>query len=193
MSTLSHFMSTPHSWRFAYWLAVPALVAPVQQAVAIRYLTVEQAQQQLFPAATSYIPTSIVLSDAQRETIEELAGSSLPEELPLVWRVMAKSEALGFFFTDNVVGKHDYITYAAAISSAGQVIAIEILEYRENYGGEVRNASWRVQFTGKKIQDPVKLGEDIINISGATFSCRHLTDGVRRLLAIHKVLDDAHL
>jgi len=68
------------------------------------------------------------------------------------------------------------------------VRGIEILEYRENYGGEVRYAAWRGQFAGKTAADPVKLEHDIRNISGATLSCRHVTEGVRRLLALHEIV-----
>jgi Na+-transporting NADH:ubiquinone oxidoreductase subunit NqrC len=65
---------------------------------------------------------------------------------------------------------------------------VEILEYRETYGGEVRNAAWRQQFVGKRFGSGVQLGKDIKNISGATLSSRHVTDGVRRLLATWELL-----
>jgi Na+-translocating ferredoxin:NAD+ oxidoreductase RnfG subunit len=40
---------------------------------------------------------------------------------------------------------------------------------------------------GKTSQSPLKLDRDIKNISGATLSCRHVTDGVKRLLAFYEV------
>ena len=43
----------------------------------------------------------------------------------------------------------------------------------------------RRQFIGKTVRDPVSLNQDIKNISGATLSCRHLTEGVQRLLKLH--------
>jgi Na+-transporting NADH:ubiquinone oxidoreductase subunit NqrC len=67
------------------------------------------------------------------------------------------------------------------------VRGIEILEYRESYGHEIRNDAWRRQFAGKSAADPLRLEQDIRNISGATLSCRHVTDGVRRLLALHDI------
>ena len=39
------------------------------------------------------------------------------------------------------------------------------------------------QFIGKDHAAPLRVGEDITNISGATLSCTHLTDGVRRIVA----------
>ena len=64
---------------------------------------------------------------------------------------------------------------------------IEIMDYRESYGYEIRNEAWRRQFVGKRDGDPLKLDVDIQNIGGATLSCRHITDGVKRLLALYNV------
>jgi Na+-transporting NADH:ubiquinone oxidoreductase subunit NqrC len=68
------------------------------------------------------------------------------------------------------------------------VRSVEILEYRETYGGEIRNPAWRQQFVGKRFGSGVQLGKDIRNISGATLSSRHVTDGIRRLLVTWQLL-----
>jgi Na+-translocating ferredoxin:NAD+ oxidoreductase RnfG subunit len=44
-----------------------------------------------------------------------------------------------------------------------------------------------MQFAGKTAADPLRLDGDIKNISGATLSCRHITDAVKRLLATYEV------
>ena len=49
----------------------------------------------------------------------------------------------------------------------------------------MRDPRWRAQFAGKRRGAPLRLEQDIKNLSGATLSCRHVTDGVRRLLALH--------
>ena len=100
-----------------------------------------------------------------------------------VWRAADGS----FFILDQVIGKHEYITYAVALNHDGSVRGIEIMEYRESYGYEVREADWRKQFVGKTPGAPLVLGQDIRNIGGATLSCRHITDGVKRLLALYDV------
>ena len=61
---------------------------------------------------------------------------------------------------------------------------VEILSYRESHGGEVRLPAWRRQFVGKTAASPLKVGDDIANISGATLSCSHLTEGVKRIVAV---------
>ena len=46
----------------------------------------------------------------------------------------------------------------------------------------VRLPAWRRQFVGKDKRDKLRVGEDIGNISGATMSATHVTDGVRRIV-----------
>ena len=84
-----------------------------------------------------------------------------------------------------MLGKQLFIRYAVAIGADDRVQRVDILEYRETHGFEVRNARWLAQFAGKGPADALQLDRDIRNISGATLSCRHVTQGVRRLLAIH--------
>jgi uncharacterized protein with FMN-binding domain len=141
--------------RWTPFFAVPAAIVLTVSAKATVYMSTEQAQKTIFPGA-SFASTG-------------RAG---------VWRVSSG----GYFVVDQVVGKHEMITYAVGISANGTVKQIEILEYNESYGYEVRNASWRSQFVGKSAASPLQLNVDIKNISGATLSSKHVTDGVRRVL-----------
>jgi Na+-translocating ferredoxin:NAD+ oxidoreductase RnfG subunit len=94
----------------------------------------------------------------------------------------------GVLFADHVMGKHEVIDYVVAITLEGAVRQIEVLEYRESHGGEIRGAKWRAQFRGKTSNSGLKLNKDIYNISGATMSCRHVTEGVKRVLATFEVV-----
>jgi len=161
-------------------LPVAALVAgqPVQAMV---YLSLEQAQELMFPAQ-ALTPVALQLSAADIARVERETGTRYFAGALRAWRATE-----GYFFVDAVIGKHDLISYAVALSADGKVRQVEILEYREAYGGEVRNAAWRRQFVGRAHGDPVQIGRDIRNISGATLSCQHVTDGIRRLLAVYAV------
>jgi hypothetical protein len=159
-------------------LAAAAVSLP---AYAIAYLTVEQAQQLMF-AGHTLTPLPLVLSPEQIAAIERDSGVKVFPGSLRAWKTDD-----GYFFTDSVIGKHDLINYAVALTTDGKVRQVEILEYREAYGGEVRNAPWRAQFVGRHHGDPVRIGRDIQNISGATLSCTHLTDGIRRLLATYAI------
>ena len=169
----------------AWSLLVPAAVlAPASlTAYAVTYLTVEQAQRQMFPGET-LAPAFVTLTDDQARRIEERSGVDVRRREVRVWRVSSG----GWFIADDVVGKHEFITFALALAADGRVRALEVLDYREAYGGQVREPGWRAQFSGKSLADPVKLGTDIRNVSGATLSCKNLTNGVRRLLAFHDIV-----
>jgi len=167
------------SFRFVA-LPVTALIAP--SAFAVQYLSVEQAQQAIFPGKKcSAAP--VKLTTAQKSAIEKKSRVRVLKDEQQVWRVSGG----GWFIVDEVVGKHDFITYAVGLNADGSVKQIEVMVYRETYGYEIRNDKWRAQFAGKNATSALKLDDDIKNISGATLSCRHITDGVKRLLAFHEV------
>ena len=128
------------------------------------------------------------LDDDQRKAIKKLSGVRQRWEEQKIWRAEKDGALLGWFIVDEVVGKHEYITYAAAIDATGAIAGVEIMSYRETHGGEVRQAEWRAHFNGKTLGAPLKLDQDIPNISGATLSCRNVTDGVKRLLALHELV-----
>jgi electron transport complex protein RnfG len=169
----------------ALWVPVAAASIPAV-AYATQYLSVEQAQRQLFPAAERFAPTQLQISGELRARIAAESGVADAAE-PRVWRALRDDTLLGSFIVDEVVGKHELITYAVAIDAQGVVRGVEILDYRETRGGEVRDPRWRAQFVGKGPRDALRLGEDIQNLSGATLSSRHITDGVRRLVALHRL------
>lgn len=169
------------------WITVPVLVAAAP-AYAAQYLTAEQAQQALFPSGTRFAPHPLELNAEQKQAIEQAAGVRVRDLKPMVWRAFAGERPAGWFFVDQVIGKHEFITYALALDPDGAVRGIEVMDYRETYGYEIRNAEWRRQFAGKRNGDALKLGGDIQNVTGATLSCRNVTNGVKRLLAMHAAL-----
>jgi len=162
---------------------VPAVVIAAP-AYAVDYLTVAQAQRALFPAANAYDERPLEMNGELRAEIRRRAGTRQREDTQRAWRARRDEVVLGWMLVDDVIGKHEFITYAAALSTAGEVLGLEILSYRETHGGEIRESEWRANFTGRTVADPLRLGRDVPNISGATLSCRNVTDGVRRLLVI---------
>ncbi len=168
-------------------LSMMAIVGSASPAAAIDYLNQDQAMKSLFATANSFVAIDIALSKQQLSDIKKIAGVPQRTASPKIWQASQNGKALGWMIIDEVIGKHDYITYATAISSDGHVLGVEIMSYRETHGGEIINPAWRAKFRGKVLADPFKLNTDIPNISGATLSSRNVTDGVKRLLALHAV------
>jgi Na+-translocating ferredoxin:NAD+ oxidoreductase RnfG subunit len=146
-----------------YTMPAAAIVSIASPGYAMQYLSIEEAQKQAFPSATHFT--------------EVQAGR--------VWKAEAGGRVVGFFIFDRVVGKHLYIDYAVALTPSGAVHSIEILQYRESYGGEIRSPSWLAQFVGKTSGSALKINGDIRNIAGATLSSTHVTEGVKRVLAAY--------
>jgi hypothetical protein len=160
---------------------VPAALVACQSAHALVYLSVEQAQALMFPGqALTALPLNLTVAEVA--AIEKETGVTVFPGSLTVWKT-----GTGYFCTDSVIGKHDLIRYAVNLDIEGRVRDVEILEYREAYGGEVRNSRWLHQFAGLHHGDTVKVGRGIQNISGATLSSEHLTDGIRRLLATYAI------
>lgn len=159
-------------------LPLASLLTAPAAAYATTYLTTEQAQALMFPGA-QLTPDFRTLTDAQAAAIRKDSGVDVLSKDLKAWRVSTG----GWFILDRVVGKHEFITFALALDASGAVKDVEIVDYRESYGDQVRGQAWRAQFLGKQHGAPVKLGQDIRNISGATLSSKHITDGVRRLLS----------
>lgn len=146
------------------------------------YVSTEQAQQILLPNKLM-IKSPIIITDDLQERMRVASSIRHPFQGERIWRT---SDG-GWFIIDEVVGKHEMITYAVALNAKGSILGIEVLEYVESYGYEVAEAQWRKQFVGKTINDPIKLNQDIQNIGGATLSCKHLTDGVKRITVLYEL------
>src|ERR1700704_2904074 len=145
-----------------YTLPAAAIASIASPAYSMQYLSIGEAQKQAFPSATHFT--------------EVQAGR--------VWKAESGGRVAGFFIFDRVVGKHLYIDYAVALTPNGAVHSVEILQYRESYGGEIRSPSWLPAFVGKSSSSALQVGGDIRNISGATLSSHHVTEGVKRIMAI---------
>ena len=100
-----------------------------------------------------------------------------------VYRVVRGDSVLGFAVVREVKGKDQPITFLVATDTADRLRDVDILVYREPYGGEVAYDAWRRQFRGKSTDDALQVGRDIRTISGATLSVNAVTLGVRKALS----------
>ncbi len=166
-----------------FFLPLAGIVLAAGPAYATVYLSVEQAQAVLFPGAT-FQPAMRTLTDDQAKTIARISGVDVRSRQLKAWRASTG----GWFIVDEVVGKHEYIPFALALDDKGTVKGVEILEYREAYGDQIRNPEWRQQFVGKTPGTRLQLEKNIRNVSGATLSCKHVTDGVERLLVTYDLV-----
>ncbi len=168
------------------WLLPAAIYAAAPQCIAAKYMSVEQAQVLIFPFADEFVFRPVQLTPEQMQEIDKFSGVPGRTAQQQAWQALSKGRMIGWFFVDQVIGKHELITYALGINADGSVRQFQIIEYQEAYGYQVREPKWRDQFVGKTAESPLQVGTDIGNISGATLSVRHVTDGIKRLLFLHQ-------
>jgi Na+-translocating ferredoxin:NAD+ oxidoreductase RnfG subunit len=119
------------------------------------------------------------------KSLDRLFGSGIATDTvavadTLVLRVRRAGAVVGFAEVLNVRGKDQPITVLVAVDSEAVLRDVDVLVYREPYGGEVAYDSWRKQFRGKSAADRLAVNDDIRGISGATISVNAVTVGVRR-------------
>lgn len=146
-----------------------------QKVFAKTFLTVEQAKSAIWPGLTME-PFEVLLDNAQMKSIKKTSKTRVRNNVIKGFR----TDAGEWLIIDQVIGKHEFIDLAVGLDAKGLVKGIEVLTYRESYGDEIMNPKWRDQFTGRGTEVLV-LDQQIKNISGATMSCRHVTDGINRL------------
>lgn len=146
---------------------------------------ITNAQRACFPTVTRFEEVTINLTKDDLAHLKKRSKTRLDISKTTFYKAYHSATFLGWYIQDNVIGKHDYITYAIGITPTGSVTGFEILHYRETHGGAVQAPGWRHQFLHKTSQAPLKLDQDIDGITGATLSAQNLTRGIKKLLVIH--------
>ena len=148
------------------------------------YLTEEDALKLMFPQSERIRKEVLKLSSEKKLQIEERIGWKFPEESFEVYVGETGTQINGYALVQNTIGKHKPMTYMVGVDNTGHVLNVELLVFREARGSEVRTKRFNVQYEGKTASDPVRLNNDIINISGATMSVRSMTAGIKRGLVL---------
>lgn len=151
-------------------------------AYATDYMSIEDAQHAMLPNQ-ALTKLDIKLDASVLGQMEDRSGVHEPFDENRIWRTPGGQ----YFIVDEVIGKHEKIKYAVTLDSSGAVRQVEVLTYRESYGGEIRRSDWLSQFLGKTSKDPVRLGSDIQGISGATLSSKHIAQGIKRILVLYEL------
>jgi Na+-translocating ferredoxin:NAD+ oxidoreductase RnfG subunit len=173
---------------FAIALASPR-PAPAGETASVRERAVASLKQ-MFGDSVVVTETRMALTRADQEAILGASQSRWAHDTVVVFRCAAGGRTAGYGFLDDVKGKMQMITMLVGLVPDGTVRDVDILVYRESYGGEVANESFRRQFRGLAPGSDIRPGAAIRNISGATISARAVTFGVRKVSATYTVLKE---
>ncbi len=151
------------------------------------YTTKSEILESVFPDAEIEKKTIKITPEMRRE-IEVLIKDRFFRRRFSFYVAKSRGEILGYAAEVNEIGKTKPITFMVILDKEGIVKRVDILVFRETQGYEIENPRWRKQFVGKSLKDPLRLKRDIDNISGATLSSRAVTKGVKKVLAVFKVV-----
>ena len=91
-------------------------------------------------------------------------------------------------FILNEVGKELPITFGLLVQGT-QLLAVQVLEFRESRGDEIKSDGFRAQFAGIALNTEGELNRQVDGISGATYSVRAMQKIVKLALYLQQQLE----
>lgn len=140
----------------------------------------DEALRLVFHDSKEVVTESRTLSFEQKSGVEKKLGDKISKDTWKFFVAKTGDRVDGYALIDNEVGKTEPITFLTALTPDGRVKSVEILVYREPHGSEVSEKRFLKQYEKKSASDPLTVGQDITNMSGATLSSRGVTRGVKR-------------
>ena len=106
------------------------------------------------------------------------------------WNISNNDTTIAYALMDNVLGKSMPITFLVILNNEGNILASEVIKYREAYGSEVGHKNWLAQFTNSTDTSQFKVGKNIDGISGATISMNSLSKGIQKIATLFPLIKD---
>ncbi len=162
------------------------LLALTQFVGSTTLITVDEAIEAAFPGAKIERET-VFLSELQLEEVVSLSHVDGQGAVVTRYRATADGEAAGTAYVDTHRVRTLPETILIVVDPDGVVIRVEVIVFREPMD-YLPPEPWFAQIEGKNLSDDLQLKRSIRPITGATLSARATTDAVRRMLAVHSVL-----
>lgn len=166
-------------------------VAPPAHAQTAYYST-ESLLLSFFPDADRVTYAQVSLDHADLALLEERLGYRPDRADWTIFIALTGGDVTGFAIVDDELGQHEPITFGVRMDPAAVIDRVEVVVYREPYGDEVRDERFRRQFVGRDWREPIRVGHEIVAISGATISSHSLARGASRASAVLSVLLERH-
>ena len=132
----------------------------------------------LLKKATKLIEKTYAVDDLQLEYKEFQTKSVIGN----FYKIFDSDQLLGFAFIGTAPSKTDTFEYLVVFDQSFIIKKVNVLVYREDYGGEIGSNRWLKQFVGKARSAELVVGNNIAAISGATISVYSMTNTVNKLL-----------
>lgn len=123
------------------------------------------------------------LTDAQVKAAEEAAQAKLESK---VWTYYVAGSTTAYFESHPVRTMNE--TIMVVVGDGGRIRFVEILSFAEP-DDFLASKRWLGQFPEKPLDEDLAPRRGLRNIAGATLTAEAVARGVRRALAVHRVLN----
>jgi hypothetical protein len=149
-------------------------------------VTVEEALRLAFPDCALERAT-VYPTPAQLQRASALAGEAVATRIVHPYRATRDGAPAGTAYFDTHVVRTLPETVMVVVDPEGKVARVEVVAFAEppDY---LPRGPWYAQFAGRGLDAELALERRIRGVTGATLTARATTAAVRRVLALHQVL-----
>ncbi len=165
------------------------MLLPAARVEARVFKTQGQALASAFPREVVRERQSIFLREEEVATASELSGDDIDSSLVVRYLATENDEVVGYVYFDAHRVRTLPETLMIVVLPDGSVDRVEILAFREPLDYLPRDR-WLEQFEGEQLDDDLTVKRGIRPISGATLTGHAITRAVRRVLALHHVIEE---
>lgn len=180
-------------WRWgisskAALLALALAVATAAPASSKVFLTLDEALELAFPGCEVERST-VYLTPVQLDGARRLAGVPVDQRIVRPYVATCKGKPAGVAYFDAHRVRTLPETLMVVVDPRGRVKRIEVLSFQEPEDYLPRGI-WYEQFLNRGLTDELNLKRHIRGVTGATLTARATTEAVRRVLALHLILQE---
>ena len=176
--------SSSRAWALAF---VVAALLPGVRAEAKVFYSQQEAIDLAFPDADRIETDIRVLTKDQVAAVESAARSKLDSRIAKFYVAWQGDAITGYAFIDVHTVRTLPEAFLLVLEPDGSTRSVRVLAFHEPLD-YLPTERWYEQFEKKSLADELRLDRDIHGVVGATLSARAVTQSVRRVLALFRVL-----
>lgn len=152
------------------------------------YSSREEALGRAFPPPAKVERRTFFLTDSEKERASRASRSKIDSALVVAYVARGPSGPVGTGYFDTHTVRTMPETLLVTVRPDGTLSAVEVVAFNEPEDYLPRRG-WLKLFSGRRLDDELAVGRGLAHVTGATLTTRVIADAVRRVLAIHSILD----
>ena len=144
----------------------------------------DEAVAEAFAEADSTWTETWTPSAEERAALTEKLGERIPETSFTFHRAARNGHDMGWVLILDELGLHEPITHLVDVDNNGRIQDVKVLVFRETRGDAIKRPRFLKQFRGKSSRDRLTIGRDLDAVTGATYSSKAISRGVRKALLL---------